>query len=502
MENIYNRTLAGTLTADDLKDDNVINYVHPKSKLTLLGASVWNGHINQVNLLLEKGANPNKADESRPPLWVAASKTRKNAGRIIEILLNNQADPTLPSAIDGNSTPLLGAVKTYKSPAIISALVDAGALPTTADGKNETPKQVATDRKDRDRLRAMLPRSERTGKRLPALLMLSGLLLFIIAWANKNVIAATAATAITGGALVDANAIKNRFNMSGRFDSDTLISSDSRSMEEFKKDVRKYIDQTKLDRFFPPGNQFLQKVLHKAVELDANPNNTLDVRDLIRLALYQPVLYCDDSGSMKRDHRHEHQKDLVDRIARITTQLVPDNEGIELRFINKETDPRMSKPDLGAIDRIMADIPFNGWTEIGTNLKKILEDIVYTPVGGDTLRRPVLISILTDGHPNGPKGTPERRDTLKEAILECGTFLRAKGYDSKVVRFQISQVGSDDEAGEFLRSLDSDATLQDVLYCTAERLDTELQNLRDNDSRLEQWLLELLMGPILDSDAA
>ena len=67
---------------------------------------------------------------------------------------------------------------------------------------------------------------------------------------------------------------------------------DRRPVEQFKTDMRDYINKTKLSRFFPPGNRFLEKVVEKAVELDENPNNTLDVRDLTRLALYQPVLYC------------------------------------------------------------------------------------------------------------------------------------------------------------------------------------------------------------------
>jgi len=233
MEDIYKRACDGTLTADDLKDGKVLNYVNPKTNLTLLGAAVWNGHIDQVKLLLKKGADSNR-DGSRPPLWVAASKTKKNAGRIIQILLNNKADPNLPSPIDGNSTPLLGAVKAFKPPAIISALVDAGALPTIADAKNDTPQKVAEDRKDRDRLQAMLPRHKRTSKRLPALLMLSGLILFTVAWANKNVIVATTATVVAGGGLIAANAIKKRFDMSGRFGSNIEI---VRSLEPSRRPV-------------------------------------------------------------------------------------------------------------------------------------------------------------------------------------------------------------------------------------------------------------------------
>ncbi|KAI1118532.1 hypothetical protein F5Y14DRAFT_217781 [Nemania sp. NC0429] len=500
MEDIYQSALAGTLTADRLKGDQWRSYIHHQSKLTLLSAAVWKGHKDLVKLLLEKGADPNKEGELRPPLWVAASKTKTNAGHIIDILLNHKADPTLPSVIDDGSTPLLVAVKTYKSPAIISKLVDAGASPEAANGKGETPRQVATNRKDRAQLQALLPRSQRTSDRLPVLAMLTGLILFVVAWANNNIMAATI---VAGAAGVATAALKNRFNISGLLDHSVLISPDQRTAKQFREDMRDYIDKTNLGRFFPPGSDFLEKVVTKAVYLDSSPNNTLDVHDLTRLALYQPVLYCDDSGSMQTDNRQEHQRDLVERITSITTRLVPDGEGIELRFINTPTDHRMTKPNLSTINNIMTELTLNGATEIGTNLRsKILKNIIENQVSNGGLKRPVLISIITDGHPEGPPGSPERHGTLKQVITECGTLLRNNGYDPKVVRFQISQIGSDEAAGAFLTSLNSDTELRDVLYCTAQRLDTDFQTLRDNESRLEQWLLELLMGPIMDADAS
>lgn len=135
---------------------------------------------------------------------------------------------------------------------------------------------------------------------------------------------------------------------------------------------------------------------------------------------------------MKKDRRNEHQNELVQRITSITTRLVPDDEGIELRFINQATNLSMSKPSLDTINSIMNDMPLNGWTEIGTNLKqKVLDEVVYSPLKNQTFKRPVLISIITDGHPQGDQGTREEKDTLKDAILECGKILEEHGYDPK-----------------------------------------------------------------------
>lgn len=135
---------------------------------------------------------------------------------------------------------------------------------------------------------------------------------------------------------------------------------------------------------------------------------------------------------MRDDSRQEHQNQLVQRITSITTRIVPEGEGIELRFINTMTSPDMTKPTPQAIDGIMKALPLNGWTEIGTNLRrKVLEDIVYTPLKEKKFERPVLVSIITDGHPSGPSGTLEKVESLKEVILECGRILTRYEFDPK-----------------------------------------------------------------------
>ncbi|KAF4539228.1 uncharacterized protein LTHEOB_10392 [Lasiodiplodia theobromae] len=529
MSTIYERAEEGSLTANDLKEPHAVEElatVNPTTLLTPLGVAVWFGHEKQVKLLLEKGANPNGENGARPPLWVAAAKTKHNAGRIIQILLAHKADPSKPSELDQNSTPLLAAVKNDRAPAIISTLVDAGASPEKQNEKGESALAVAEKKKDRDILQAMHPRNDRHGDRFTALFALSGLVLGVVAWSNKFskwTAAAKAATAVaTAGCFIasGAQAIKKRFNMSGWFESRwfpeactsfpfielelTVLQryQEPKPVEEFEQHMSEFIENSKLDRFFPPGDTFLKKVVERAVRLNEDPSNVLNTNDLCRLALYQPYLYLDDSGSMEDYERNEHQREVVKRIASITTRLVPDETGVELRFINEPTTPEMSRPSLDTIDSIMRNLPLNGWSEIGTNLKtKVLNEAVYEPLKNGTFKRPLLVSIITDGHPAGPEGTVEKVDTLEKAILECGETLKKHGYDRTVVRFQISQIGSDDMAGEFLRSLDRDPNLKDVLYCTAERLDDEFRHHQENEARMEQWLLQLLMSPILDADS-
>ena len=51
-----------------------------------------------------------------------------------------------------------------------------------------------------------------------------------------------------------------------------------------------------LEKFFPPGDSYLDEVAEKAAGLKKDPNNILNdpnqIQGLATLALYQTVLYC------------------------------------------------------------------------------------------------------------------------------------------------------------------------------------------------------------------
>jgi hypothetical protein len=125
---------------------------------------------------------------------------------------------------------------------------------------------------------------------------------------------------------------------------------------------------------------------------------------------------------MKREGRWNSQAQLVNRIARITTRILPKKEGVALRFINQDTDSALSL-NFEQIGETLQRVTWGGDTPIGTNLKsKILQPLVYDKLSSK-LERPLLISIITDGMPD-----PEPRTTLVNTIVECGDKLESAGY--------------------------------------------------------------------------
>lgn len=128
---------------------------------------------------------------------------------------------------------------------------------------------------------------------------------------------------------------------------------------------------------------------------------------------------------MKREGRWAAQVRLVQKIAQITTRILPEGDGVALRLINQNVD-NSEKLNLQEIGTIMDNMSWqrNGNTAIGTYLRsKILEPLVYSKLQPPTLTRPLLISVITDGMPS-----QEKDEAFVEAIKECGDKLKQAGY--------------------------------------------------------------------------
>ncbi|EWG41422.1 hypothetical protein FVEG_03546 [Fusarium verticillioides 7600] len=469
-------------------DPNILESIDPSTGLTPLGTAVVAGIPNVVETLLKKGA---KADapsrDGETPLLLATWMTTKERPKIVQLLLASTPAGSVDSTTDaaGNKTPLMFAIQKRDIQSIRN-LRRAGASLTVKNAAGTTAREDAVATKDMAVVRALDPDKERGLSGMVTDMVLA-FLLYIVAWVN--------------GALEDA--VRRASGLSGQDDPqiDGRVNKGlTPNKNQFQKNVDKYVNENPvLKNFFKDRPDFIQQVAKKAANLEKEDEPLGDKDTLpktIKVSLHQQVIYCGNS-SMKREGRWANQKALIGRIAKITTKILPDGEGVALRFINQDIDnsSNLSFDQISSIIQPMSWQP-DGDTDIGTNLKrKILEPLVYAKIANKTFDRPLLVSISTDGMPE-----PENKQELANAIVECGDKLEAANLPRGSVKFMIGQVGTASSAEQFLDSLRENQSIKNVTFVTSEKLDEKFSEFNENEGKLDRWLIETLFTPLADAD--
>lgn len=56
------------------------------------------------------------------------------------------------------------------------------------------------------------------------------------------------------------------------------------------------------------------------------------------------------------------------------------------------------------------------------------------------------------------------------------------------IRYQVNQIGHEERATAFITGLFNDAALKPNVHCTSEKLDDKIQELKDNEANLDNWV--------------
>ncbi|KAJ6452284.1 ankyrin repeat-containing domain protein [Mycena sanguinolenta] len=480
------KLIEGTLTRYLQNNPNILNEQDPATGRAPLATAAVAGFADEVEQLLERGA---KADalsrDGETALLLATRETTRNRPRIVQLLLSKtpagSVDAT--SVADGNKTPLMYAVL-REDVESIRLLVKAEASLTVTNDNGLTAEQMAAASSNKAVVRALDPEKEQSTL-VKLVTVVGSVLLYIIAWVNKT-----------------ANGVANRlFGLNPRLNDsidEAVNDGETPHKTQFLENVDNFVSENPtLERFFKGNPNYIQELAKKATELKDDPNTPLGQPDLlpktIKVTLHQQVIYCDDSYSMRHNGRWDAQVRLVKKIAQITTRILPEGDGVALRFINQDVNSseKLSFQEIGSIIDNVSWLP-DGSTAIGTYLRsEILEPLVYSKLQPPTLARPLLISVITDGVPS-----KEKDEAFVEAIKECGDKLQQAGYPRESVKFMIGQIGTAKSAAAFIERVGKNQDIADMVFVTSDQLDEKLSTFKQNEGELDRWLIETLFSPI------
>lgn len=230
------------------------------------------------------------------------------------------------------------------------------------------------------------------------------------------------------------------------------------------------IQEKNLQSFYPPErlDQLIQRL---AIEAPIKLNSLIHewavpmevATDVMKLSLFDVILYVDDSGSIEFEEkgvRKEQLKQIISIVA--TAASTFDQDGISVRFMNNmESGDGIRNADDVAM--LTSRVRFQGLTPLGSSLRnKVLEPMVIGPARAGRLDKPVLVITITDGQPAG-----EPHDTVANSIRHAVEEVSRTRYGRGAVSFQFTQVGNDTRARDFLSALDEDPSIGNLIDCTS-----------------------------------
>lgn len=277
----------------------------------------------------------------------------------------------------------------------------------------------------------------------------------------------------------------------------TGYAAGSAGAQGLQQKIQNMVQTNRLEAFYPP--QKLQQVLNRLNQTDFRAlsqrwNMPLELaHDLATLALYDIVIFADDSGSMIFEEGGERINDLkliLGRVAEVATLF--DEDGIVVRFMNGHAEGNGIRDAMSA-NNLIQQVQFTGMTPLGSSLdQKVIRPFLGSGINNRNLQKPILVITITDGEPTG-----EPQNTVANVIKNAKNMCASSIYGPGAIAFEFAQVGKDTKAQAFLGRLDTDPEIGKMIDATSYyELEAEEYMRRGVNLTPELWLVKLMVGAV------
>ncbi|GAA5855125.1 hypothetical protein JCM9279_001961 [Rhodotorula babjevae] len=262
--------------------------------------------------------------------------------------------------------------------------------------------------------------------------------------------------------------------------------------------LRRGVQDQNFQAFYPPGSleQLAQQIAHSGAlaRIAAEWRLPAEIAmDLARLALVDVQCMLDNSGSLafeENGERIDDAKMIMSRVAQAAGLF--DSDGMQICVMNGNTVGQGIKNEAQAA-QLMSTVTFSGLTPLGTSFEqKVLHPLVAA-ARSNTLRKPVLAIVVTDGEPAG-----EHRYKIVQAITDAKRALTSTRYGADALSIELAQVGSDQKAAAFLNEIDVHPEIGSFVDVTGnfEMESAQMQQTTGIALSPDLWVIKLMLGAL------
>ncbi|GAA6039352.1 hypothetical protein JCM8097_002812 [Rhodosporidiobolus ruineniae] len=263
--------------------------------------------------------------------------------------------------------------------------------------------------------------------------------------------------------------------------------------------LQQCVQDQNLQAFYPPGS--LEPIANRISQSGALQRIAGEWRlpmeiamDLAKLALFDVILFLDDSGSMafeENGSRIDDVKLIASRAA--TAAALFDQDGIQILLMNGHQQGHNINNEQQA-SQLLSNIQFSGLTPFGTSLdQRVLQPFVVGPARAGALRKPVLVIGVTDGEPAG-----EDPNAFVQAVKNAKAALSQTRYGPDALSIELAQVGNDQKARAHLERIDNHPEVGGLVDVTSTFENEQDEMMRKTGINLtpDLWLVKLCLGGI------